>query len=91
MREERIAYYEERMDRADEAIRRAEEIIPLLRELEAYYTGPLWREDYEADEAGQLPANLKRGVLSEDGIDHLLERSRELGERLLHPSEDEDP
>lgn len=31
--------------------------------------------DYEADEAGLLPADLKRGVLSQDGIDDLLERA----------------
>ncbi|MBR6766822.1 MAG: DUF4298 domain-containing protein [Clostridia bacterium] len=36
--------------------------------LESYYFGPLWREDYEADEAGLLPPDLKRGVLSEDAV-----------------------
>ena len=51
----------------------------MLRELEAYYTGSQWREDFAADEAGKLPAGLKRGVLSEDGIYNLLERFREIG------------
>ena len=45
--------------------------------LEAYYTSPDWREDFELDEAGMLPENLKRGVLSEDGIWNVLERCRE--------------
>ena len=42
-----------------------EEDIRLLSE---YYQGPLWRSDFEADEAGELPADLLRGVLSEDEI-----------------------
>ena len=41
--------------------------------LEAYYTSKDWRYDFELDEAGLLPAGLKRGVLSEDGIFNLLE------------------
>lgn len=41
--------------------------------LEAYYTSKDWRYDFELDEAGLLPAGLKRGVLSEDGIYDLLE------------------
>ena len=36
--------------------------------LESYYFGPLWREDYEADESGLLPSDLKCGVLSEDAV-----------------------
>lgn len=41
--------------------------------LEAYYTGKDWRFDFELDEAGLLPAGLKRGVLSEDAVYDLLE------------------
>ena len=40
--------------------------------LSEYYEGSLWREDFEADEAGLLPPDLKRGVLSEDGVYDLL-------------------
>ena len=36
--------------------------------LEEYYHSPLWRSDFEADEAGMLPSDLKRGVLSEDAV-----------------------
>ena len=32
----------------------------------------LWLEDYAADERGELPAELKRGVLSQDGLYELL-------------------
>ena len=39
-----------------------------LRLLEAYYTSGEWWEDYEADERGELPPDLKRGVLSQDAL-----------------------
>ena len=29
-------------------------------------------QDYQMDERGELPKGLKRGVLSEDGVYHLL-------------------
>lgn len=40
----------------------------LLATLCRYYESPLWRMDYEADERGELPPTLKRGVLSQDGL-----------------------
>ena len=40
-----------------------------------------WKTDFAADEAGLLSADLKRGVLSEDGIWNLLEDWRNLEER----------
>lgn len=49
------------------------DLTSALSTLEAYYTSPAWRTDFEADEAGLLPPDLKRGVLSEDGIYNLLE------------------
>lgn len=45
----------------------------LLQKLDAYYRSDEWKQDYAADEAGLLPKNLKRGVLSEDGLYHMLE------------------
>ena len=79
---ERIQYYEGKLDRAQQALDALEQALPEIRELERYYTGPEWKEDFAADEAGQLPKDLKRGVLSEDGIDSLLERLREAGEEI---------
>lgn len=46
-----------------------EEAINLLAN---YYTSNEWKQDYANDEAGLLPKELKRGVLSEDGIWNLL-------------------
>ncbi len=47
-----------------------------LAALNAYYTSGLWLEDYEADERCELPPDLKRGVLSQDGLYDLLERMK---------------
>ena len=44
-----------------------------LQLLDAYYTSGLWKEDYEADERGELPPDMKRGVLSQDALYDLLE------------------
>ena len=44
-----------------------------LQLLEEYYTSGEWQADYEADEAGLFPVDLKRGVLSQDEVYNLLE------------------
>ena len=73
------------MEQLEEAIRRIqrmEEIFdavqadpghPSLGELVRYYEGGQWLRDYELDEEGRLPRDLKRGVLSQDGIYNLLD------------------
>ena len=66
------------MDELEEKIEEFEAFQSEIRKLEAYYTSPQWKADFEADEAGQYPDQLKRGVLSEDGIWNLLERNNEL-------------
>ena len=74
-RTERIKSMEQRLDRASAAIRRMEMAMAEyaavqtdICALSEYYFGPLWREDFEADERGELPVDLKRGVLSEDAV-----------------------
>lgn len=56
----------------DAALEQFRAISSDMEELIAYYESDLWREDFNADEEGKLPADLKRGVLSEDGIYNLL-------------------
>ncbi|SDB51939.1 hypothetical protein SAMN02910263_02618 [Butyrivibrio sp. INlla16] len=51
---------------------------PEIDRLAAYYSSQDWKDDFALDEAGKLPADLKRGVLSEDGIYNMLERYKEL-------------
>ena len=41
-------------------------------ELVDYYESGQWLKDYEADERGELPRDLKRGVLSQDSLWELL-------------------
>ena len=59
-----------------------EEAKKAIASLSRYYDSEEWRQDYEADEAGLLPKDLNRGVLSEDGIWNLLSDWRELEVRL---------
>ena len=53
-----------------------------LQKLSDYYGNKQWRKDFEADEQGLYPEDLKRGVLSEDGVYNLLERNKEIMEVL---------
>ena len=51
--------------------------------LSRYYGSRQWKQDFADDEAGRLPADLKRGVLSEDGIYDVLSNHYALTVRLL--------
>ena len=77
---ERIRYMEQNLERVMNAAKRGddgsddrEDVQKALRELEAYYGSDLWKQDFEDDEKGRLPKNLKRGVLSEDAIWNVLD------------------
>lgn len=48
-----------------------------IRALSAYLSDGDWLHDYELDEQGMLPSDLKRGVLSQDGLYELLSACRE--------------
>jgi hypothetical protein len=54
-----------------------------IKTLDEYYSSDEWKQDFADDEAGFLPKDLKRGVLSEDGIWNLLSDARELNDRLV--------
>ena len=74
---ERIKWMEQRFNNAlaaikDESAASLKAIKEDVAELSKYYGSELWKLDYAADEAGKLPPDLKRGVLSEDGIWNLL-------------------
>ena len=49
--------------------------------LKEYFENGLWLQDYETDERGELPADLKRGVLSQDALYDLLS---EIDNYLIH-------
>jgi len=50
----------------------------MIDELKEYYDSDRWLRDYEADERGELPKDLKRGVLSQDGLYNLFNEIREI-------------
>ena len=87
---ERIKQMELRMERAAKAVMELsaalenyEAVQEDIAALEQYYGSEEWKQDFADDEAGLLPVDLKRGVLSEDGIWNLLEDVRELNNRLI--------
>ena len=51
-----------------EALDRYVSLEEEIRELELYYTGGQWQNDFADDETGKLPRDLRRGVLSEDAV-----------------------
>ena len=49
-------------------------LLTYRSKLDDYYTSEAWKFDLKLDELGKLPDDLKRGVLSEDGIADILDR-----------------
>ena len=85
----RIRRMERHLNTALAAVKRLEDALDkweaaqeAIAALDEYYGSEAWRQDLADDEAGLLPAGLKRGVLSEDGLWNLLADCRELKERV---------
>ena len=85
----RIRQMERRLNRATAAVKRLEAALDkweaaqeAIAALDEYYGSDLWKQDFADDEAGLLPDDLKRGVLSEDAIWDLLADVKELKARL---------
>ena len=86
---ERIEHFEKIFDESTaavnnlaDALEKYEAVQEKYFELMSYY-GEEWRQDYEDDGAGKIPKDLKRGVLSQDGVYNLLEKNRELQLEIL--------
>ncbi|MBQ6299019.1 MAG: DUF4298 domain-containing protein [Bacteroidales bacterium] len=76
---QRIAAMEAAFDRTEAAVRALmqaldeyETVKVDIDRLTDYLESGAWREDFEMDEAGFVPTDLKRGVLSEDALYNLL-------------------
>lgn len=85
----RIKQMERRMNRASKAIKKLSEALDKYKEVQKdiaalsnYYDSDDWRQDFLDDESGRLPQDMKRGVLSEDGIWNLLSDDKELRGKL---------
>ena len=70
-------------DKLAEALDAYEAVRKDYEKLCKYYESSLWMADYEADEAGKIPKDLKRGVLSEDAVYDLITDSHELAVRMM--------
>ena len=86
---ERIRHMEQLLNRVSAAVTElsdtpgpTDEIQEAADELKEYYGSDEWKQDFADDEAGLLPHDLKRGVLSEDGIWNALDEWDELKDRL---------
>lgn len=86
---ERIQKMEAHYDIASEAVHQLMEALSRYKKarssieaLKAYYDSGEWIKDFEADEKGLLPNDLKRGVLSEDGLWNLLTDDNDLKKQL---------
>ncbi len=81
----RIQRMEEIFDRAESTITDLQKAVDAYQkikteidELEEYYYNGLWRKDFEDDNSGKIPTELKRGVLSEDEVWNMFEDRAEL-------------
>lgn len=86
----RIAEMEEAFDEAAAAVRAFEQGLdafeaaqPAMARFAGYYGSAAWFDDRDADEAGELPEGLKRGVLGEDLGYELLVDYHDLAIRML--------
>ncbi len=86
---ERIKLMEQHLDRASQAVMQLSAALgdyvaaqKSIGELSAYYGSKDWKQDFADDEQGLLPSDLKRGVLSEDGIWNVLSDCNELHTRM---------
>ena len=85
----RIAEMEERFDSLQQSVRALEDALSLSQDfrdnykaLKKYMDSGKWLKDYEVDEKGGLPQDLKRGVLSQDGLYDLLQDASDLIDSL---------
>ena len=68
----------------DEALVNYVAIQRSIKRLTEYQESGQWLKDFEADERGELPEyrELRRGVLSEDGLDNLLREIDDVYSRM---------
>lgn len=81
---QRIKHMERQLDKLlaalhamDKALSGLTKVNDVAQTLSDYYGSAEWRKDLADDEAGRLPENLKRGVLSEDAVWNALQEYHE--------------
>lgn len=81
--EGRLEVCAKRVGQLSEACREWMEVQDDFVALVDYYYSGAWSDDREADENGEIPDDLPRGVLSEDAIYDLLYRQHLLTKELI--------
>lgn len=86
----RIEYYEDLLNKAADIIRKkpflAKNLPSLqdcLKQLDEYYASESWKGDFSDEEKGLIPGDVRRGVLSEDGIYNVLEDGEEWTDEVV--------
>lgn len=81
----RVARNSSRLKKAEEAIKEAEIGVDMLLNawedicvLNEYMDSGQWKEDFEADERGEISKDIDRGVLSEDSLYNTLDRLQDV-------------
>ena len=85
--EEKYIKSQKAIKELNKAIKEYSKVQESIRELAAYYSGSDWKKDFQDDEKGKLPKDLKRGVLSEDGIYNLLDDNLETQKKMCRTIE----
>lgn len=87
---ERIKSMEEHLNKASQAVKALSDALDLYTEsmesieiIDDYLASDEWEQDFADSEAGNLPKDLKCGVLSEDGIWNVIDTNRELNAQML--------
>ena len=87
---DRVNKMEVMLNQASEAIQQLSSALDKYEEakdaiiaLDQYYSSEDWMKDFEADEAGLFPHDMKRGVLSEDAAWNVLSDYHSLNVRML--------
>ena len=90
---ERVKKMESKLDEVTPKIRAFEESLNNMKQvfedmkiLSDYYSND-WKKDFEADEEGKIPKDVKRGVLGEDTLYNLFEDYYQIGEDMKELSE----
>ena len=86
----RVNEMEKLLDECSEAVKelngqleRMEQLKSGMMKLYKYYGSEKWHADREADEKGELPEDLKRGVLSEDLVYDNITDARDAAFKML--------
>ena len=90
---ERIKKMEEKLDDVTPKIRAFEESLNNMKKvfedmkiLSDYYSND-WKKDYEADEEGKIPKDLKRGILGQDTLYDLFNDYYQIGNDMKELSD----